>query len=286
MPTDPDLYDAILARRSTRRYAPAPLDAAAMGQVQEIVSGAVPLVPANHFGTITRTTSPAENLVTYLGAYGRLLSPPHYLVPYLVGQDHPLTDLGYRVQQLAVRLTGLGIGPCFVGSLGREQDVVARFKLPAKARIGAFLIFGWPATSLGGRAVNSIIRIASGATNKLSAEQIFLDGSFANAVAPPSDLAPLVEAARNAPSAVDAQPWRLLWQGGRLYLFVKRQNLRYGGGPRGEYRLHDGGTCMANVSLALEALGRAGRWRLFAGTEPEIPDYPADLQPLAVLAID
>jgi len=280
-----NLYQAILARRSVRRYEKRRLDAETLAQVQTIISEVKPLLPDNHFEALMRDVAPGEDLVQTMGGYGRLVSPPHYLAPFGQGETHILTDVGYRVEQIAVRLVALGVGTCYVGSLRREDAVRALFGLPETARIGAFLSFGYPATGLRGRAVNAMVRRAAGATNKLPAERIFFHETFDNPAAPPEELAQLVEAARHAPSAGNAQPWRLLWRDGTLYLFVQIKNRMYGISGLGGYCLFDGGICMSNVALALEALGMAGRWELLAGTEPDLPDHPTDLQALARLPL-
>jgi nitroreductase len=278
-----DLYQAILERRSVRRYDKQALDEPEMAQVREILAGAQPLVDENQCTVLLKDVKPGEDLVAILGAYGRLLTPPHYLVPYVSGEQHLLADLGYRVEQIAVRLAALGIGTCYVGTLSREADVHARFEMPKGARIGAFLAFGRPATGRRGRFINNVVRRTAGATNKLPAERIFFRETFDNPVTPSEELGPLIEAARNAPSAVNAQPWRLLWRDERLYLFVLRASPKYGSGPGAEYRLYDGGISMGNVALALEALGREGQWRMLGGDEDDLPEHPADLQPLGVL---
>jgi len=66
---------------------------------------------------------------------------------------------------------------------------------------------------------------------------------------------------------------------------VTRNNPKYTMAGSQEYRLHDGGICMANVTLALEALGMEERWVVYQGTEPGIPDHPADLHPMARLVM-
>jgi nitroreductase len=276
-----NLYQAILARRSVRRYARQPLDGETLAEVREIISGVEPLVPDNRFEVLVQDVAPGEDLVETLGGYGRIVSPPHYLVPYGIGEAHLLADLGYRVEQIAVRLAGRGVGSCFIASLSREEVVRARFGLPEAARSAAFLVFGYPTASLGGRVFNTGARWVAGATNKLPAERIFFQESFDNPTVPPAGLAPLVEAARHAPSAANAQPWRLLWRAGVLYLLVQRENSRYGTGLGNQYRFHDGGICMANVALALEGTGMGGRWQLLAETDPDLLDCPTELQPLA-----
>jgi nitroreductase len=278
-----DLYQAILARRSVRRYDKEPLDEATLAQVREIISGVKPLIPENQFDVLLRDDAASENLVEVLGGYGRFVTPPHYLAAYGLGEEHVLEDQGYRVQQIAVRLMTLGIGSCYIGALSREDAVRARFGLPEDARSGAFLVFGLPSTTLGGQAFNRLMRLAAGASNKLPAERIFFQDTFDNPTSPPSDLSSLIEAARHAPSAVNAQPWRFLWRDGRLYLFVTRRNRKYGGGPSEQYRFYDGGICMANVALALEALRIERQWTMLKGRESDIPEHPTNLQPLAKL---
>lgn len=281
-----DLYEAILARRSVRRYDRAPLDGATLARVQDIISGVLPLVPEHDCEILVRDVEAGEDLVKYLGGYGRLVNPPHYLAPYMVGERHVLEDLGYRAEQMAVRLAALGIGSCYIGALNREHEVRARFGLPEAARVGSFLIFGWRSETLGGRVANRFLRAAAGATRRLPVQRLFFQDSFENPATPPTDIAPLIQAARHAPSAVNAQPWRFLWHGEQLYLFVTRNNPRYGGGPAEHYCFHDGGIAMANVTLAMEALGMEGGWKLLTETEPHIPKHPENLHPLATLAIE
>ncbi len=280
-----DLYEAILARRSVRRYEKRPLDEATLAQVREIISGAKPLIPENRFEVLVRDEAASEDLVTVLGGYGRFYTPPHSLAPYMLGEEHVLEDLGYRSEQIAVRLAALGIGSCYIGALKQEDKVRVRFGLPKGARIAAFLVFGRPAVAVGGRTFNTLMRRSLGGHKRLPVERIFLQDTLDNPAAPPAEISPLIEAARVAPSGVNAQPWRFLWRDERLYLFVTRNNLKYTMAGSQEYALHDGGICMANVTLALEALGMEGRWVMFEGTEPDIPDHPADLHPLATLVM-
>ena len=286
MLTPLDLYDAILARRSVRRYERVPLDDTSLSRVREIVAEVKPLVPANQFHALLRDAPPGTDLNQELGGYGRIVNPPHYLVPYVLGNEHLLEDAGYRVEQIAVGLASMGIGSCFIGALRRDAEVRSQYDLPQGARIGAFLVFGRPSGGLGGRAANRLLRVVSGADRKLSTSEIFFEGTFDNPSVPPERVAPLIEAARHAPSAVNAQPWRFLWAQEQMHLFVTRNNRRYGRGPQEHYCFHDGGAAMANASLAMEALGLNGRWSMLEGPEPNIPKHPPDLSPIATLILE
>jgi nitroreductase len=276
----PALYAAILARRSVRQYDGEPLDGETLARVREIADDVQPLVPGAELGVLFRDVGPDENLAEVLGAYGRIVSPPHLLVPYLDGPTAHLTDVGYRAQQIVVRLTALGLGTCYIGCLPWEERAREYFGLGEDVRLGATVIYGHPAAGRGRRTLDAAMRRLAGATNKRPAEQSFYDGGWDHPSAPPPELADLIEAAGHAPSADNAQPWRFLWRDGALYLYVVRSSWRYRLGGTQDYRFYDGGICMANVLLAMEALGMRGQWALVEGIAPGCPD---EVQPLAVL---
>jgi len=282
----PDLYQAILARRSVRQYDRQPLDQAVLAQVQVGISAVQPLIPENEFWAVQRDDVLRADLVSVLGAYGHLVTPPHAIVPYGIGETHVLEDLGYRVEQIAVHLTRLGIGSCYIGTLPREAEARTRFGLPEGARIGALLVFGYAATGLGGRTLNALVRAVAGATSRLPLECIFFQDSFEQPALPPTWLTPVIEAARVAPSACNAQPWRFLWRAGQLHLFVTRYNRRYGKGASQAYCFYDAGICMANIVLALQSFGLSAGWTMYRSAETsDIPSHPADLYPIAKLEL-
>jgi nitroreductase len=286
-----DLFEAILARRSVRRYEKRRLDPNDRATVKSITASVRPLSQRRKFSVLYHDVSSGEDLVRALGAYGRIVTPPHYVVPYLVSEDEgrarvlALTELGFCVEQIAVRLRQAGIASCYVGCLPREDEARALFRLPDCARIGATLVYGYPARGRGDRVVNDTVRWAVGATRKLPPERLFYEGSFDRPSTPPTGLASLIEAARAAPSADNAQPWRFLWFEDRLYLYILKHSWRYGLGGSQNYRWYDGGICMANVSLAMEALGLGGSWETLDGLDGPAPDCPDQLEPLAVLRL-
>ncbi|NLG27877.1 MAG: hypothetical protein GX557_08185 [Chloroflexi bacterium] len=279
---DEVLYRAILERRSVRRYDSVSLEVGLLARVRALADTVQPLVQTNTWRVLYTDELAREDLAILLGAYGRLLSAPHALVPHLLDGRDALIDLGYRAEQLAVGLALLGLGSCYVGTLAHEGALRARLNLASGATVGALLLYGREATDWPGRALNRTLRGSVGATNKRPVDKLCYVDSFARAGLPPDELLPLLEAARSAPSASNAQPWRFLWRQGVLHLYVTRRNLRYGLGPTQNYRLYDGGICMANVALALRAMGRAGKWQLHTDAAPMHPDT---LEPLAYLVL-
>ena len=274
-------YEALLNRRSVRRYDRHGLSPETLDWVESLGQEAIPMVPGNRYQVFVRRKLLRGDMASLLGAYGRLLNTPHFLVPYIAEGRHALLDLGFRAQQIVIGLLHEGIGSCYLGALSRQPRACRRFGLPEGAAIGAALAFGRPA-SLGGRVVERVVKAALGVSSRMPADQLFYLTDFASPVPPPDDLAALIQAGRWAPSAVNAQPWRFLWRSGRLYLSVRRESQRYG--SRQDYRYYDGGICMANISLAMAALSLRGTWTLCADMD-DVPDHPADLEPLASIAL-
>ncbi len=281
-----DLYQALLDRKSVRRYDSRRLSEETLTRIRESIAQVTPLVPANRFNVLVRDVATSEDLVEALGGYGRLLSPPHFLVPTIIGETHLLEDLAYRTQQVVMALTLLGLGACYIGSLGRESTLRVRFLLKREARVGAIVIFGSPTVALADRTMNAALRAAMGSNHRLPVEQIFFDASFDRPAAPPETLSPLIEAARHAPSALNVQPWRFLWHKGQLTLFVQKANPKYGSGEKQAYSFFDGGLCMANLSLAMQALKLSGQWVLLDEAEADLPSYPETLLPIARLQLE
>ncbi|NLV73092.1 MAG: hypothetical protein GXY52_00180 [Chloroflexi bacterium] len=277
------LYQAILQRKSVRRFKPE-LDDAVVRQVQMLCQETVGLVQDNTFDAQVVALGPQHNLNQVFGAYGRLVTPPYVIVPTITGTFHLLVDLGYRSQQLAMHLTQLGLGTCFVGTLGYDRQMQDLFNLSPDHHHAAVIAFGHPADNTPGRIYNTMARLLVGANNKLPADQLYSE-DFTNYIQPPPNWAPLIEAARSSPSARNAQPWRFYGSGNHLFLFCERRNVRYGQSTGAFYKFFDSGICLANIHLAVQALGLHSTTRLFREPDEGLPDYPANLQPIAEVTI-
>jgi len=272
---DPTLYDALMTRRSVRRYRPEPLPDAVLDRIRALPDGIQPLIPENEFHVDVRKDMRVDrSMLRAFGAYGAVVNPPHALIPYISGARRPLVDWGYRTQQLMIGITRLEIGSCYIGVVGRQPSVRRRLDLPHNAHLGALLIFGQPLRSLTETPSDK---------KRLHIEEISFEGSFDHPASPGENLLPILQAARRAPSAVNTQPWRFLWQDPWLHLFVQRHNRSYLSRATQPYRYVDGGIVMANIHLALQAVGRSGAWAMPSGDDT--PDHPSSLEHLASMQL-
>jgi len=281
-----ELYQAMMNWRSVRRYDQQPLSERVLDKIQAESRDVKGLVSQNRFTVPVRDVVTGDDLVAALGAYGRILSPPHFMVPYLVGNTHVLTDLAFRTHQVVVKMASKGLGCCYIGSLGRETTIRARFVLRRQARVGAVVIFGYPAKALTGRTINTAMRRAMGSNTRKPLDELFFQNNFRKPQDPPKWLRPLLEAGRRAPSALNVQPCRYFLRRKTLYLFVKKENAKYGKGVKQNYRLYDAGISMANITLTLQAMSLPTRWKLLdASGQAGIPQHPETLEPVASLAL-
>lgn len=270
---DPQLYAALLERYSVRRYRPDPLPADALARIARLAQDAQPLFPENRYEARFHPGMRVDReLVRSFGAYGAFVNPPHALIPFIQGSRQPLLDWGYRAQHIVTGLTRLGHSSCYIGAVGRQANVRRRLKLPGDAVFGALLIFGTPAR----RATSSAHK-----RRRLPFKDIFFNESFNQPGEAPEPLRAVMTAAIAAPSAVNTQPWRFLWKAPWLHLFVQRHNRSYLSRANQAYRYVDGGIIMANISLALHALGTPAAWSF--DTAP--PRHPSDIEHLASIPL-
>lgn len=282
---DNDLYPFIISRHSIRSYDQRPFETDDRVRVELILKNTQPLFPENEFHVLFQSKEKGEDLVSVLGAYGRFITPPYYLLPYLIGEEQVYVELGYRVEQIAIQLWSRGIGSCFIGCLSRQEKVRKDFQLPDNAHFAAFLVIGYPSEKFGLDKITKKMRSITGIPNRLPVDEICFRESFDQHYKPSGNWQKIIEAGCMAPSAVNAQPWRFLRRNNDLYLFSIQDYRKYLLPENRQYGLHDCGICMANIDMALASMDIRREWWFFNGSIDDDFNYPGNLFPLAKLKI-
>lgn len=282
--------EAILARRSVRRFEDREVPEDIRRLVAEHALRLQPLEPGNRFSfSLLPIVGKSEELAAVMGGYGKLVSARHLLLPRIGGADHVLEDFGFRVEQLVIELTRLGLASCWIAALGHEAEVLDRFRASRDERVPAVVVFGYPAGKAAARGFNSSIRAALGANRPPAFDRWVFEGTFGN----PARLTPLreraLEALRRSPSAGNSRPWRVVLRGANAFLALVLDTpyYRLSKGVRLGYHRLDGGIGMANLSLALAALDRPGSWTMLDNEPPlrEELALPANTELLARIAL-
>jgi len=280
-----DLYPYLISRRSIRSYDQRLFESDDKARIELILKNTRALLSENQFKVIFHTKEKGEDLVSVLGAYGRFITPPYYLLPYIIGENQVYLDLGYQAEQIAIQLWSKGIGSCFIGCLSRQEKVRTTFHLPSTAHIAAFLVIGYPGDNLGLETIAKTARSIMGIRSRFPIEEICFSESFDHHFKPDGMWKKIIEAGRMAPSAVNAQPWRFLMVKNDLYLFSVQNNRRYLLLENSHYSFHDCGICMANIDMALHSLGVQGTWKFLDGTLDNNLKCPENYYPLVRLTV-
>jgi len=251
----------IYERKSIRQYLSQPVGADVINQICKWPHEVQGLEPSHHFFVEIHDFDLRDERSRAIGGFGRLISPPHYLVPYIIGGMHALTDLGFRTQQIVLELWRQGIGTCYIGCVQNQKKVKSVFGLPLQACVGAFIAFGIPDQNETHRLLRSISHLFTQSHRRAPLQDLFLDSSYQRLENYSSILYQLLEAGRYAPSAMNAQPWRFNIEE-ELEVFAKINHGNRIYDLEQNYPLHDVGICMANMNIAARELGRRLKWEL------------------------
>jgi hypothetical protein len=281
------LYQAILDRFTVRQYEQRIFDSEMYDLLNSLIENVKPLLPDNKVTFLQIHEINPVDLLVAQGPYGTFVNSPHVLLPYTTSQQFPLLEIGFQAQQVVLRLFEHGIGSCYLGTAGRENAVIRHFKLPVNSAMGASLVIGYPKnTEL--RSVANYFRKPGRQTKRMMMEELFFVDEFDRVGQVPEQLKPIMEAARRAPSAVNAQPWRFVLNDGWLHLFVlpKVYPFVLTQRHRNTYALHDAGLVMANISLAYEAIGEGRDWVLYDFGVDSFPHFPKAVLPVGKIQVN
>ena len=182
-----NINEIIRKRKSVRKYDLKPLDADVMEKVQAQIKNVKPLYPGIRYSVeIVNKTKGIFNV-----------KAPHYLIFGSEEKEGAYENIGFIGQQIDLFLSSIGIGSCWLGASKPEEK---------ETSADPFVIcmsFGKPAEPLHRDASEfkrkSLTDISVGIDKRL-------------------------EAARLAPSAVNAQNWYFIAENGKIHCYRKKSN--------------------------------------------------------------
>lgn len=273
--------EAIKARISVRTYDPAPLAPEVLAALGAAMAGVGP-GPFGHLPRFALSSDAGEGKGGRIGSYGVIRGATAFIVGVVEPGRFACVDYGYRLEELVLQATGLGLGSCWIGGLF-DRALVKRV---LGARPGEFCPamtpVGYPASAPGlqDRLIRASARAGDGVTARVRKERSELffgegdDGSWLP-LGKAGPLDSLLEAVRIGPSASNKQPWRILVPGKApalsLHLFMEEDRLY--NNMLGQVKLQelDMGIAMCHVDAAAAGSGLSGSWHRL-GKAPAGPD--------------
>ncbi len=200
-----------------------------------------------------------------LGTYGFIQNPSGYVVGVVQEESaHNLEEFGYRMEQVVLAATDLGLGTCWLGGTFMKSAFARKIDLQPGETMPAILATGLIENEEQARA--GLIRQRVAGNRRIAWERLFFDGEFGKPLDGEKlgDYKTVLEMVRIAPSASNKQPWRVVKQGQDFHFYMQRTS-----GYRSlltrlvqidDMQRLDMGIAMCHFELAANELGLSGEW--------------------------
>lgn len=185
---------------------------------------------------ITEKKDIVKSMISALGKrYYRVFSPNYIL---LTSEDNPKSreNIGFVGEQLVLKLTELGIGSCWIGAPIKRSAFDKNFEVHNNEKYVIMIAIGYPLNAF------SIVENRPRMTN----DEIFLGNiSDKHKI--------IIESLKNAPSAVNSQPWIVYGDDDTWDVYIKYKSGIFGAMLKRMNKI-DIGIGFSHMILALDEL--------------------------------
>jgi nitroreductase len=150
-----------------------------------------------------------------LGTYGVISGARAFLSVVCKKGVHNLEDAGYQFEKLILYATGLGLGTVILGGTFSRGGFAKAVNLQADEALPVVSPVGYEGgkKSLLGRVIKSHNR------DRKPWGELFFEGNAATPLKEAGEYKEVLEAVRQAPSTMNAQPWRVVKDGGAFHFY-------------------------------------------------------------------
>ena len=271
------ITDLVQQRFSCRKYR----KEAIPDEIQQSLTDVIQTVKSGPFGTPMRFDLVAAGdqdgkALRSLGTYGFIQNPSGYVVGVVQQDgDYNLEEFGYRMEEIVLAATDLGLGTCWLGGTFMKSAFARKIGLHPGETMPAILATGLIENEEQAR--KGLIRKTVAGTRRITWERLFFDGEFGE----PLDGEPLgkyqtvLEMLRIGPSASNKQPWRVVKWGQDFHFYLQRtpgyRNVLTRLVQIEDMQRLDMGIAMCHFELTARELGLQGEW-VFEDPGLALPD--------------
>lgn len=156
-----------------------------------------------------------------LGTYGIIKGAELYLGVTVPNETYAPEALGYEFEELVLYATSLGLGTCWLGGTFNRSAFAAAMKIGEGEIFPILSPLGYPAQKKS--LTEQIMRISTKADARLPWKDLFFKDKFGS-ILTEEDAGKYrfpLEMLRLAPSAVNKQPWRVVFSDGKVHFLRK-----------------------------------------------------------------
>ncbi|MGD9818996.1 MAG: nitroreductase family protein [Desulfomonilaceae bacterium] len=257
--------DLIQQRFSCRKYSRDPIPNGlqlALRERMDLLRGN-PHDPEMRFGLLAADGQDGKAL-RGLGTYGFIQDASGFVVGALKAGKQDLEAYGYRLEQIVLAATDLGLGTCWLGGTFNKSAFARKIALQAGERIPAILAIGLMDDETQAR--QGVIRQRVNGHKRIPWEELFFDGDWCLPLAREHAgiYATALEMVRVAPSASNKQPWRIVQMESAFHFYLQRtpgyRSLMTRLVRIDDMQRLDMGITMCHFELTARELGLPGQW--------------------------
>lgn len=241
-----DLMEIIKGRKSVRTYNGEPLSEVHRNLLEEYARS---------------ITDPFDIPVEFvfmdakeLGLSSPVLSGETFYVAGKV-EKKPYADVafGYAFEKLVLYAWSLGIGTVWIGGTMKREDFEKAAGLKDGEMMPCVSPLGYPAAKRSLK--ETMMRKGVGADNRISPDRLFFNEKWDSPLTSADEMKDILEMVRLAPSAVNKQPWRIIYKDG-AYHFYEKKDRGYVNDNTGDLQKIDVGIALCHFTMGLEDLGK------------------------------
>ncbi len=185
-----------------------------------------------------------------LGTYSVIRGAHSFMAAACKKGAHDMEDIGYQFEKLILFATELGLGTVILGGTFSRGGFYKAMCLQSNEVLPVVSPVGYE----GGEKSFLGRIIKSNARNRKQWSDLFFDGNFTKPLTPADEFAEVLEAVRQAPSARNMQPWRIVKESGNVFHF-------YSAGKMYMNRI-DMGIALCHFELAVIEKGISGSFQI------------------------
>lgn len=202
---------------------------------------------------------------------------------YVAGkvEKKPYADVafGYSFEKLVLYAWSLGIGTVWIGGTMKREIFEKAAGLKSGEMMPCVSPLGYPADKRSLK--ETMMRKGIGADNRMPEDKLFFNEKWDTPLTPAHDMAEVLEMVRFAPSAVNKQPWRIIFKD-CAYHFYEKKDRGYVSDSTGDIQKVDMGIALCHFTMGLESQGKS--WEL-SMDNPGI-DIPGDAEYIASVKVN
>ena len=163
-----------------------------------------------------------------LGTYGVIKNGNKYIGVIVDNKNIPLVEVGYYFEKIVLYLTEIGLGTCWIAGTFKREQFDSAFKIKDNELLLIVCPFGY--TSDKQSTKEKLFRKLGGFNKRMDRDELFFNESFDMPLE--LDVDPSynesLEMVRIAPSAVNKQPWRIVYKDNGYHFFkTKMENPKH-----------------------------------------------------------